>query len=138
MLQDQAETSDQERERIRHKCPFLPLVAWHILISLSQNNPIVSLGFGSVTIRSSIAPIEVTYWRGTREVLELSGTEVLVTRVPATGSPIDRAKVLANRISSVYQNHEVTSFYWYVQTRRIVCRTHGSNLRLIIPRDVVW
>ena len=65
------------------------------------------LGFDSVTIGPSIAPIEVTHWRGIKEVLESNGTEVLVTRVPATSSPIDRAKVLADRISDVYPNRKV-------------------------------
>ena len=65
------------------------------------------LGFDSVTIGPSIAPIEVTHWRGIKEVLEANGSEVLITRVPATSSPIDRAKVLVDRISEVYPGRKV-------------------------------
>jgi hypothetical protein len=80
-------------------------------LDLSTKNPIVFchglLGFDSVTIGPSIAPIEVTHWRGIKEVLESNGTQVLVTRVPATSSPVDRAKVLADRISQVYPDRSV-------------------------------
>ena len=47
----------------------------------------------------SIAPAEVTHWRGIKEVLEARGIEVLITRVPATSSPMERAKVLESKIS---------------------------------------
>ncbi|CAA7268008.1 unnamed protein product [Cyclocybe aegerita] len=78
---------------------------------ISPNNPIVFchglLGFDSVTIGPTIAPLEVTHWRGIKEVLEENGTEVLITRVPATSSPADRAKVLEEKISSVYPGRSV-------------------------------
>jgi triacylglycerol lipase len=65
------------------------------------------LGFDSVIIGPAIAPLEVTHWRGIKEVLEQNGTQVLVTRVPATSSPVDRAKVLEQKISSVYPGRSV-------------------------------
>jgi triacylglycerol lipase len=65
------------------------------------------LGFDSVKIGPSIAPFEVTHWRGIKEVLEANGTEVLITRVPATSSPVDRAKVLRDRIDAVYPGRSV-------------------------------
>lgn len=65
------------------------------------------LGFDSVTIGPAIAPMQVTHWRGIKEVLEANGTEVLITRVPATSSPIDRAKVLEEKISNVYPGRSV-------------------------------
>jgi len=65
------------------------------------------LGFDSVTIGPAIAPFEVTHWRGIKEVLEQNGTQVLITRVPATSSPVDRAKVLEQKISSVYPDRSV-------------------------------
>ncbi|KXN86787.1 Lipase 2 [Leucoagaricus sp. SymC.cos] len=72
----------------------------------STINPVVFchglLGFDSVTIGPAIAPVQVTHWRGIKEVLEQNGTEVLITRVPATSSYVDRAKVLEERISQVY------------------------------------
>lgn len=65
------------------------------------------LGFDSVTIGPSIAPIEVTHWRGIKEVLEANGTQVLMTRVPATSSSIDRAKVLVDRISEALPGRKI-------------------------------
>lgn len=80
-------------------------------IDLSSSNPVVFchglLGFDSVTIGPAIAPLEVTHWRGIKEVLEQNGTQVLITRVPATSSPVDRAKVLEQKISSVYPGRSV-------------------------------
>ncbi|KAF5385141.1 hypothetical protein D9615_001364 [Tricholomella constricta] len=77
----------------------------------SPKNPVVFchglLGFDSVTIGPSIAPMQFTHWRGIKEVLEANGTEVLITRVPATSSPVDRAKVLEQKISEVYPGRSV-------------------------------
>ena len=81
------------------------------IVDRSPRNPIVFchglLGFDSVTIGPSIAPLEVNHWRGIKEVLEANGAEVLITRVPATSSPIDRAKVLEQRISEVFPGRAV-------------------------------
>ena len=80
-------------------------------IDLAPKNPVVFchglLGFDSVTIGPAIAPLEVTHWRGIKEVLQTNGVDVLITRVPATSSPIDRAQVLAKRISEVYPGKKV-------------------------------
>lgn len=65
------------------------------------------LGFDSVTIGPAIAPLEVTHWRGIKEVLQSNGVDVLITRVPATSSPVDRAQVLAKRISEVYSGKKI-------------------------------
>lgn len=78
---------------------------------LSPRNPVVFchglLGFDSVTIGLAIAPLQVTHWRGIKEALEANGTEVLITRVPATSSYIDRAKVLEEKISQAYPGRSV-------------------------------
>lgn len=80
-------------------------------IDRSPKNPIVFchglLGFDSVTIGPAIAPLQVTHWRGIKEVLEANGSEVLITRVPATSTPIDRAKVLEEKISAAYPGRSV-------------------------------
>lgn len=80
-------------------------------IDKATKNPVVFchglLGFDSVTIGPAIAPLEVTHWRGIKEVLEQNGNEVLITRVPATSSPVDRAKVLEEKISTVYPGRKV-------------------------------
>uniref|UniRef100_D8PRX4 GPI inositol-deacylase n=2 Tax=Schizophyllum commune (strain H4-8 / FGSC 9210) TaxID=578458 RepID=D8PRX4_SCHCM len=95
---DRADTVQEEQDNIRKKyrSPRNPIVFCHGL-----------LGFDSVTIGPSIAPLEVNHWRGIKEVLEANGAEVLITRVPATSSPIDRAKVLEQRISEVFPGRAV-------------------------------
>ncbi|KAI9461753.1 Alpha/Beta hydrolase protein [Boletus coccyginus] len=65
------------------------------------------LGFDSVTIGPAIAPLQVFHWRGIKEALEANGCEVLITRVPATSSPVDRAKVLEKKISETYPGRDV-------------------------------
>ena len=51
--------------------------------------------------------MNVSHWRGIKEVLEARGIEVLITRVPATSSPMERAKVLEAKISEVYPGRDV-------------------------------
>ena len=65
------------------------------------------LGFDTVTLGPSIAPLQVSHWRGIKDALEANGTEVLITRVPATSSPVDRAKVLEEKINEVYPGRSV-------------------------------
>jgi triacylglycerol lipase len=60
------------------------------------------LGFNLVTIGPAIAPLEVTHWRGIKEVLQVNGTRVLITYVPATSSPIECVKVLEQKIEETY------------------------------------
>ncbi|KAJ7102115.1 Alpha/Beta hydrolase protein [Mycena belliarum] len=95
---DRADSVQQEQHILhrKYRSPKNPVVFCHGL-----------LGFDSVTIGPSIAPMQVTHWRGIKEVLEANGTEVLITRVPATSSPIDRAKVLEEKISEVYPGRSV-------------------------------
>ncbi|KAJ7786122.1 Alpha/Beta hydrolase protein [Mycena metata] len=100
-LLDQEDRADsvQQEQRIlqdKYRSPKNPVVFCHGL-----------LGFDSVTIGPSIAPMQVTHWRGIKEVLEANGTEVLITRVPATSSPVDRAKVLEEKISEAYPGRSV-------------------------------
>ena len=80
-------------------------------IDLAPRHPVVFchglLGFDNVKIGPAIAPMNVSHWRGIKEVLEARGIEVLVTRVPATSSPMERAKVLEARISEVYPGRAV-------------------------------
>ncbi|KAL4070784.1 alpha beta-hydrolase [Scleroderma citrinum] len=80
----------------KFRAPKAPLVFCHGL-----------LGFDSVTIGPAIAPLQVPHWRGIKEVLEDNGCEVLITRVPATSSPIDRAKVLEKKLSETYPGRAV-------------------------------
>jgi hypothetical protein len=54
-----------------------------------------------------MAPLQISHWRGIKEVLEENGVEVLITRVPATSSVHDRAKVLEEKITETYPGREV-------------------------------
>lgn len=78
---------------------------------LAPSHPVVFchglLGFDSVTIGPAIAPLQVSHWRGIASVLQNHGVKVLVTRVPATSSPIDRAQVLLHKIEHTYPNQSV-------------------------------
>ncbi|KAI1789782.1 Alpha/Beta hydrolase protein [Ganoderma leucocontextum] len=96
--EDRGETPAAERENIRRKY-------------VAPNNPIVFchglMGFDTVTFGPAIAPLQIQHWRGIRNALEMNGIEVLTTRVPATSSPIDRAKVLCEKIAEKYPGRAV-------------------------------
>ncbi|GJE87568.1 lipase 2 [Phanerochaete sordida] len=96
--EDKSSNAQSQKENIqqRYASPKNPVVFCHGL-----------LGFDTVTLGPSIAPLQVTHWRGIKDALEANGCEVLITRVPATSSPIDRAKVLEEKISSVYPGRSV-------------------------------
>ncbi|CCA68539.1 related to triacylglycerol lipase [Serendipita indica DSM 11827] len=95
---DKASTAQKEADHIRKKylTPRLPLVFCHGL-----------LGFDSVSLGASFAPLQITHWRGIKEVLEENGIELLITRVPATSGVEERAKVLEAKITEVYPGREV-------------------------------
>ena len=54
-----------------------------------------------------MAPLQISHWRGIKEVLEENAVEVLITRVPATSSVHDRARVLEEKITETYPGREV-------------------------------
>ncbi|KIP12571.1 hypothetical protein PHLGIDRAFT_61787 [Phlebiopsis gigantea 11061_1 CR5-6] len=95
---DKASSAQAQKQNIRQRysSPKNPVVFCHGL-----------LGFDTVTLGLSIAPLQVSHWRGIKDALEANGAEVLITRVPATSSPIDRAKVLEEKISEVYPGRSV-------------------------------
>lgn len=113
---DQAETAEEEGKKIRERCQ-LAIACYQVLYLLtsplqsdrSPNHPVVFchglLGFDSISLTSSFKPVE--YWRGIKAVLEANGTEVLVTRVPATSSPRERAPILAEAIDKAYHGRSV-------------------------------
>jgi triacylglycerol lipase len=51
--------------------------------------------------------VRLSHWRGIREILESNGVEVLITRVPGTGSIEERAKVLERAIVDAYAGRSV-------------------------------
>ncbi|KAL4241730.1 GPI inositol-deacylase [Abortiporus biennis] len=90
------ETIPKSPSQIPYVAPKNPVVFCHGL-----------LGFDTVTLGPSIAPLQVTHWRGIKSALEANGVEVLITRVPATSSPVDRAKVLEEKINEAYPGRSV-------------------------------
>nr|XP_018264559.1 triacylglycerol lipase [Kwoniella dejecticola CBS 10117]OBR86717.1 triacylglycerol lipase [Kwoniella dejecticola CBS 10117] len=94
--EDRADTVEEEQEKLRkkYKSPQNPVVFCHGLLGfdyLGEHFPL----------------LQISHWRGIREVLESNGTEVLIARVPATSSIKDRAKKLEEVISEKFPGREV-------------------------------
>ncbi|KAG2154652.1 Alpha/Beta hydrolase protein [Suillus clintonianus] len=96
LLNEEDQVSSLNRIHQKYRAPKAPVVFCHGL-----------LGFDTVTVGPSLAPLQVAHWRGIKEALEANGCEVLITRVPATSSPVERAKVLEKKISDVYPGRAV-------------------------------
>lgn len=121
---DQAETPQKQAEQIPQKCKrhLYQTYLWDSWqtcdLDLTPQNPIVFchglLGFDSIQLGASFAPVQVSHWRGIKEVLEANGVEVLITRVPATSSIPERAKVLLDKISEIYSGREVHLIGWFL------------------------
>lgn len=94
---DQAPTAEQEQEHInkKYETPKNPLVFCHGLLGFDVLGP------------RNIAPMQISYWRGVREVLESNGAEVMICRVPATASIKDRATILMEQIEKQYEGRTV-------------------------------
>jgi triacylglycerol lipase len=102
--EDKAPTAQQEVEGIRKKCEWWLGSIFSLantFVDLRPRNPVVFchglLGFDSVTLGATFAPLQITHWRGIKEVLEENGVEVLITKVPATSRVDERAKVLEEK-----------------------------------------
>ncbi|KAG1875560.1 hypothetical protein DFJ58DRAFT_721383 [Suillus subalutaceus] len=81
LLNEEDQASSLNKIHQKYRSPKAPVVFCHGL-----------LGFDTVTVGPSLAPLQVAHWRGIKEALEANGCEVLITRVPATSSPVERAK----------------------------------------------
>ncbi|WWC68777.1 uncharacterized protein I206_102712 [Kwoniella pini CBS 10737] len=95
--EDRAETVEEEQEKLRkkYKSPQNPVVFCHGLLGFDYLGP------------ANLPTLQISHWRGIREVLESNGTEVLIARVPATSSIKDRAKTLEEVISEKFPGREV-------------------------------
>ncbi|OXG46103.1 triacylglycerol lipase [Cryptococcus neoformans] len=95
--EDKADTVEEEKEKLRKKyrSPKHPVVFCHGLLGFDYLGP------------ASMPPLQISHWRGIREVLESNGVEVLIARVPATSSIKDRARILADFISEKYPGREI-------------------------------
>ncbi|WWC87704.1 uncharacterized protein L201_002596 [Kwoniella dendrophila CBS 6074] len=95
--EDRADTVEEEKEKLRkkYKSTKNPVVFCHGLLGFDYLGP------------ATVPTLQISHWRGIREVLESNGTEVLIARVPATSSIKDRAKILEEFISEKYPGREV-------------------------------
>lgn len=107
------------------------------LTDRSPKHPVVFchglLGFDSIQLGTSFAPLQVSHWRGIKEVLEANGTEVLITRVPATSSISTRAQVLLEQISKVYSGKEV-----HLIGEKLSFGFSRISITMKIFQDIVW
>jgi hypothetical protein len=78
-----------------YKAPRLPIVFCHGLFGFDTLGP------------ASLPGLQVSYWRGVREAFEAIGVEVLITRVPASASIEERAKILCERIEEKMKGREI-------------------------------
>ncbi|WVW79990.1 hypothetical protein I302_101963 [Kwoniella bestiolae CBS 10118] len=95
--EDRADTVEEEKEKLRkkYKSPQNPVVFCHGLLGFDYLGP------------ANLPTLQISHWRGIREVLESNGAEVLIARVPATSSIKDRAKILEEVISEKFPGREV-------------------------------
>lgn len=95
--EDRASTVEEEAEKHRRKyrTPKNPIVFCHGLLGFDYVGP------------ASLPSLQISHWRGIREVLEANGAEVLIGRVPATGSIQERASILEELIAEKYPGREV-------------------------------
>ena len=95
--EDQGETVEEEEANIqaRHTPPKNPIVFCHGLFGFDILGP------------ASLPPLQISHWRGIREILEANGTEVFITRVPATASIEERARTLQKSIEERFEGRSV-------------------------------
>jgi triacylglycerol lipase len=95
--EDQAPTKEEEaaKHQIKYQTPKNPIVLCHGLLGFDFLGP------------ANLPALQISHWRGIREVLEKSGCEVLICRVPATGSIMERAEVLHNTIKERFPGRTV-------------------------------
>jgi hypothetical protein len=56
---------------------------------------------------ASLPPLQISHWRGIREILESNGATVFIARVPATSSIEERAEILAKTLEERFEGKEV-------------------------------
>ncbi|KZS95765.1 alpha/beta-hydrolase, partial [Sistotremastrum niveocremeum HHB9708] len=106
MLDDSDREDGPEETRRKYLAPHAPVIFCHGLLGF-DTVPLPLLS-SLTSLAPSLAPsLSVSHWRGIKSVLEEVGVEVLMTRVPATSSIEERAKVLEERVGSVYKGRGV-------------------------------
>jgi len=94
---DQAATVQEEKAKIavKYATPKHPMVFFHGLLGFDYLGP------------EAVPALQISHWRGIREVLEANGVEVMIARVPATSSIKDRATILHGLIAERYGGRTV-------------------------------
>ncbi|GHJ89783.1 hypothetical protein NliqN6_6185 [Naganishia liquefaciens] len=99
MLSEEDKGADVEESMAKierkYATPKNPLVFCHGLLGFDYLGP------------ASLPPLQISHWRGIREVLEANGCEVMITRVPATSSTKVRSEILMAAIEEKYPGREV-------------------------------
>ena len=130
--EDRADTVEEEKEKIQRKCELIyPDPTMLTLTTRIRSRPETPSGFLSWSSRLRLCgpsqhasvrwtrlsswahllihfhSLQISHWRGIREVLESNGVEVLIGRVPATASIADRAAALEELIEEKFPGREV-------------------------------
>ncbi|TIC02411.1 alpha/beta-hydrolase [Wallemia mellicola] len=92
---DRSIEHDKGDLKSKYEIPKNPLVFCHGLLGFDLIGP------------TNIPALQISHWRGISEVLEENGVEVLITRVPATSSVEDRAKVLDEQIAKYLPGRDI-------------------------------
>jgi len=95
--EDKGKTVEDEEEAIarRHQAPKHPIVFCHGLFGFDHLGP------------ASLPALQISHWRGIKEVLEGNKTEVSIARVPATSSIEERARTLKAHIEEHFPGRTV-------------------------------
>ena len=85
------------------------VLSWAVRIRLPRSGELTYVGQSKLPVYliTDICRLQISHWRGIREVLESNGCEVLITRVAATASIADRAATLEALISEKYPGRQV-------------------------------
>lgn len=81
---------------------------------------------------ASLPTLQISHWRGIREVLEANGAEVFIGRVPATSSIEERAKILKEEIEKKFEGREVN-----LVGHSMVCGSHSSSINQVLTFSLV-
>lgn len=78
----------------------------------SPKNPVVFchglFGWDTISLGpSAFKGLQISHWRGLKEILEANGVEVLIARVPATSWVEKRAAVLETMIRQTFPGRKV-------------------------------
>lgn len=102
-LGDTPEQAREDKSGIRHQptylSPRLPIVFAHGLFGAPSFTP--------AALREAMPALSIVYWRGIADTLQRRGIEVLVAKVPMSGSIQERAESLRDVIEKEFPHREI-------------------------------